>query len=445
MAVMRKKVTIRYLDADNGKQVTSTTPGAIRKEIESSKYYAIGLPGVKREIPLARDKGRSERMFRELLKQSEDKKVGLTDKEPALPEKPQTFEELLLEWKQSIIDSGSSELQARQQHSRASAVFSGCRFDSIGEISASSVQTYLASRQGNRKSGGISARTRNGHLQACKQFCQWALDQSPTLLKANPLEKLKPITTATDRRHDREPLSIAELDKLIQTTGQSSKTRCKLSGPARRMLYLMAAFTGLRAGTLAKLSVRNVDLVNGLIHVPASAMKAKRATRKPLHSVLRAELPGWLEGRETEELLWPGRWLKKAAPKILCRDLADAGIPYKLTGHDGITRYRDFHSLRHGLATNLAAIGVAPKAAQGLLDHSDIRLTMNTYANHQDAAGMASELDRLPAPASCRTDQAEQIEQADQAEHVKTMKAMMQGFLLLQAVLAGIGVKLQTR
>jgi integrase len=41
----------------------------------------------------------------------------------------------------------------------------------------------------------------------------------------------------------------------------------------------------------------------------------------------------------------------------------------------------DFHSLRHTLATNLALKNVAPRVAQEILRHSDIRLTMDHYTD----------------------------------------------------------------
>jgi hypothetical protein len=41
----------------------------------------------------------------------------------------------------------------------------------------------------------------------------------------------------------------------------------------------------------------------------------------------------------------------------------------------------DFHALRHTLATNLALRNVAPRVAQEILRHSDIRLTMNHYTD----------------------------------------------------------------
>jgi integrase len=192
------------------------------------------------------------------------------------------------------------------------------------------------------------------------------------------------------------------------------------------MLYLCAAYSGLRAGTLAKLTVRNVELTTGRIHIPAGNMKAGRATLKPLHTVLRAELPAWLANRDPDSLLWPTRWLKKAA-RMLWRDLKDAGIPVQYKGHDGITRYRDFHALRHRLASELPKAGAGMKSAQSLLDHTDVRLTMNVYA-HSDITTQASDLDLVPAPPSCQT----------QAKGLDPVALLASAYLLQQAILGAV-------
>jgi integrase len=72
-------------------------------------------------------------------------------------------------------------------------------------------------------------------------------------------------------------------------------------------------------------------------------------------------------------------------------DLAAARIAKR----DAQGRTVDVHSLRHTFATLLARKGVSPSAAQKLMRHSDIRLTMNTYT-HLDLADTASAVAALP-------------------------------------------------
>ena len=70
----------------------------------------------------------------------------------------------------------------------------------------------------------------------------------------------------------------------------------------------------------------------------------------------------------------------------------------KLLEQAGLPRQR-FHDLRHGCASLLLAAGVPPRTIMGVLGHSQISLTLNTYSHlspalEQDAADA---LDRMLA------------------------------------------------
>jgi hypothetical protein len=72
-------------------------------------------------------------------------------------------------------------------------------------------------------------------------------------------------------------------------------------------------------------------------------------------------------------------------------DLKSAGIAEV----DGQGRRVVFHSLRHTLATNLSRSGVAPRAAQDIMRHSEIRLTMQVYTD-ASMLGTADAIEQLP-------------------------------------------------
>jgi hypothetical protein len=55
-----KKHIVRYLDAA-GRQVPKGTPGATRRQEESSKWYGR-VPGTTRPVPLSTNKGAAERL-----------------------------------------------------------------------------------------------------------------------------------------------------------------------------------------------------------------------------------------------------------------------------------------------------------------------------------------------------------------------------------------------
>ena len=79
-------------------------------------------------------------------------------------------------------------------------------------------------------------------------------------------------------------------------------------------------------------------------------------------------------------------------PKMLRRDLEEAGTPYQ----DSSGRFADFHALRHTYITNVVKGGASPKVAQSLARHSKITLTMDTYT-HMSLYDQRGALENLPS------------------------------------------------
>jgi hypothetical protein len=77
--------------------------------------------------------------------------------------------------------------------------------------------------------------------------------------------------------------------------------------------------------------------------------------------------------------------------RALNRDLKAAGIPKT----DDRGRVVDVHAMRMTLATMLNKAGVAPRTAQEIMRHSDIRLTMATYTDAR-MLNVSGDLDELP-------------------------------------------------
>lgn len=71
-------------------------------------------------------------------------------------------------------------------------------------------------------------------------------------------------------------------------------------------------------------------------------------------------------------------------------DMKRAGVPYK----DARGRTADFHSLRRSTGTMLAVANVPPKEAQSYMRHSDIRLTLQVYAD-AGIVGMGNAVDAM--------------------------------------------------
>ncbi|MGI9495838.1 MAG: tyrosine-type recombinase/integrase, partial [Mariniblastus sp.] len=95
--------------------------------------------------------------------------------------------------------------------------------------------------------------------------------------------------------------------------------------------------------------------------------------------------------------------LQSGLVRILNRDLAAADIPEV----DKYGRSIDVHVLQHTFATLLSNSGVAPRIAQAVMRHSNLRLTMNTYTDQKqlDIYGAFNNLPLLNSPIESETNQ----------------------------------------
>jgi hypothetical protein len=184
-------------------------------------------------------------------------------------------------------------------------------------------------------------------------------------------------------------LNDDDFGALITATLSAPVYRDQINGTDRAMLYVIAAFTGLRVSELTSLTPESFDLAVGVVTVQAGHSKRRRLDRQPLRADLAELLRGWLSGRSGE--LWPGSWQHHAAA-MLKLDLEAAGLSYV----DDAGRVFDFHALRHQFITNLALANVPVKVAQVLARHSTITLTMDRYS-HVPASDSVSALAKLPA------------------------------------------------
>ncbi|MDA1166474.1 MAG: site-specific integrase [Planctomycetota bacterium] len=120
----------------------------------------------------------------------------------------------------------------------------------------------------------------------------------------------------------------------------------------------------------------------------------------PLRADLAVELRVWIaekregfSGSDTEFSNLPLFSVPASLLRALNRGLAAAGIPK--TEDRG--RVVDVHAMRMTLATMLNNAGVAPRTAQEIMRHSDIRLTMATYTDARmlNVRGALHELPKL--------------------------------------------------
>ncbi|MCA9112225.1 MAG: site-specific integrase, partial [Planctomycetaceae bacterium] len=420
MASLFRKTRTRYVDAD-GVRTTKDGDGARPKRVRSKDWYGRyrDADGIQREKRLASNKTAAQQMLNELVRRSELGRAGVVD--PFADHSQRTLSEHVADFRRYLEAKGNTASHVDGTDSRLRAINDGCGFKRLADLSASRVVEWLAEQ---RKAERFGVSTSNHYLTAIKAFSRWLVKDRR--IAEDRLAHLTRLKADADRRIERRHLTPAEFGRFIEGT-RIAGDRYGLSGESRAMLYLTAAYTGLRASELASLTPASFDLAADppTVTVEAGYSKHRQRDELPLHPELAAQLRQWLAVKRstmdeaqdvirintasdaTDGPLWPGRWAadrrgwrmvkadlattNEAAAKACPPKVDPLVIPYR----DEQGRQFDFHALRHQFISMLAAAGVHPKTAQELARHSTITLTMDHYT-HLRVSDLTSALNALP-------------------------------------------------
>lgn len=225
---------------------------------------------------------------------------------------------------------------------------------------------------------GRSARTANTQRQYILAFAAWATDDGRgDFSRLGRMAKRR--NENLDRRRERRALTAAEEDSLLEVAGP------------RRLVYRLALSTGLRKNEIRSLAWADLDLENGTGTVRnTKAGRLEEFNIMPdLVAELRAARP-MLVGANSRKVF-------DSVPthRTFRRDLERASIAER----DERGQVIDFHALRGTLGTRLAAAGVAPQVAKGIMRHSDYRTTVKHYHHltlHDQRKALEIALARAP-------------------------------------------------
>ena len=369
--------------------------------------------GKRKRVRFSPNHDAAAQMLSDLLKKIENERAGIRDEYS--DSHNLLLKDLLDSYRQHQIDRGTTSKQAEQARRRCEIVLEGCSFVRLRDLCQPSTEPWLADRRTAPKAnGGFGSQTHNHYVTALKAFGNWLVKARHA--QNNPLRHLGKVNVELDVRHERRPLVADEFKRLL-AAARSGKVFRKLSGPDRRMLYLVGGATGLRASELASLvpASFSLNVETPIVAVEAAYSKHRRRDEVPVHPHLVAELQRWLAGKKPGTSVWPGKWaLHNAGSDMMKRDLevaraawlAEAGAPAERAEREGsdFLRYRDhsgrvadFHGLRHTFITDLVRAGVSPKDAKELARHSSITLTMDRYA-HVTLRDTALAIARLVLP-----------------------------------------------
>jgi len=423
--------------------VTIGRDGAPRIVVTSGKYvaqYRDGAGNLQKVSTGCRDEGAARSVLRDLERRAELVRSGVvTNTENAIADHQQTplmdhFESYL-----THLESSGSVLRHRKSvRACLNRLATDCGFRRLGDVSAEPLERWLL----NAERQGMSARMRNRYRSALCAFCNWCV--SGSRLSSNPVSRVATANEKADRRHQRRALTDTEIPRLLDATERRPlleamtvrrgknrgkpvanvkpevREKLQLLGRERRLIYLTLLGTGLRKSELKSISIAQVNLESDqpFIDLDAGDEKNRDGAFLPLRADLAAELREWIAERHSE-LQGESHTLRfdpsdgvdtmlsdqplfrvpDALDKIMNKDLKLAGIPKR----DERGRVIDVHALRTTFGTMLSRAGVAPRTAQAVMRHSDIRLTMGVYTDPKllDVAGA---VESLPAVTGERTE-----------------------------------------
>lgn len=451
MGIRRQTVTRHVL---GGKRVPAGTPGAEKVRRKTKKWYG-SLPapgGGTRRVPLSTNKSVAQRMYGELLAKAERQRTGTY--EPAADWRHTPVGDHIDAFLAAVAagKKGRRPPSARQVATlghRLRSVCDACGFAVAADIAAEPVEARLAAlaagspvevpgqdlfamkevcallgvapatvsdrcrRQGLprvRAGGatrypratvlalaecrrGLGRKTASEYAAVLRRFTRWLVARGR--LARDPLAELQAAGPGRPDRRQRRPLAAADVPLLLETAAASARTFMGLSGRDRWALYLTALSTGFRAEELSHLTPARflLDAEPPVVLLGRSESKNDEGALQPLPLAVVPALRGHLAGRPADAPLWPGPWAAGRGAEMLRRDLAEAGIPYRVEGPDGAL-FADFHALRHTFGAALKRAGVTLSAAMRLMRHSDPKLTAAVYGR-EDLAELGAAADRI--------------------------------------------------
>jgi len=260
----------------------------------------------------------------------------------------------------------------------------------VGAVDRGSIKRWVADLTG----AGVSASRVRSAVTVLRGALDTAVDAGA--LGANPAVRLKL------PRASRQEMLFIDADQVAELAATIE--------PPYGLVVNMAAYTGMRAGELWALEVRNVDLLNRRVRVMSSVsdVNGKRlVTETKTHSERTVPLPKFLadqiavhlEGHTHETLFVSpagapvrhGNFYRRAfRPAVL----AAPSVPDDLR----------FHDLRHTCAALLISLGAHPRALMEWLGHSTVTVSLDRYGHlmpgltERLSEGLNDLFEKLPRP-----------------------------------------------
>ncbi len=307
------------------------------------------------DVPLHTfDKQVAVERLKKIVREKQQEREGLIASKPQREAAQKLLAEHLEDFIRSRQSIGRDEKYVKELRTKVLKLAEDCGWELPCHVTAESFEAW---RNGQDK----SAKTLNEYLGAISGLMRWLERRGG----ANPLRFVEKARVGGTQQRDRRAFTLAQLGSLVAVSGE------------RSVVYLTAAFTGLRRGELGQLKWSDVhlDAAKPFINARAAISKNHKQCSIPLTPAVVEKLR-----RHRPEDAEPGDLVfRRLIPRMdrFRKDLEAAGIPYV----DDKGEFADFHALRNTFATMLTLAGVSQRVIMELMRHSDMRLTAKVYTD----------------------------------------------------------------
>lgn len=239
----------------------------------------------------------------------------------------------------------------------------------LSKLSALHVQKLYSAKLAD----GLSPRS----VQIIHATLHKALKQA-VLFSLVPVNVAERVESPSYKQREINPLNRGQIAALLDAA----------KGDRLEALYVLAVTTGMREGELLALRYEDVDTEAGTVHIRRSihagvlsepkTKSSRRTIQLTRHAVdaLRQHREkstgeGFVFCTNTGNPIRAQNLINRSWKKLLEK----AGIPY-----------RNFHQLRHTVATQLLEQDVNPLLVSQLLGHADVAFTLRVYTHPNDQA-----------------------------------------------------------
>jgi integrase len=332
---------------------------SVTKRIYRGRFRLQGETKVTDVSLKTTDKLVAERRLAELITERERERAGIVAPlcQRTAAQKP--LAEHLDDFVADLFALGRTQAYVSHVRTRVRALLKACKWTTASEVNPDAFVTWRAHQT------QIGPKTLNEYLNSFKAFMNWLVAQGR--FPENPLRHVKK-ADVRGKQQQRRAFTDEEFKRLIDAATD------------QKLLYLTAAFTGLRMGELRQLIWNDVKIDHEKPHIIARAAttKNRRQAIIPLHPELIPLLAASKGSAKPNTPVFTSTCCHHAvSARRFVADLEKAGI----ARIDDMGRKLDFHCLRYTFATKLARMGVSQRMAQELLRHSDPRLTANIYTD----------------------------------------------------------------